>query len=165
MPKEPIYIKCESEIGNLSPCLCAAKKFDDRANRDVVDYYDDNCPHRYKAALQSSIKSAIEVSNQEELARKLKISGTFSLECSVEMKNFCASDICDTDGQCEHCREPKQLALVTFESVHLPILHGKVNELPDFESVEKQTQEEQEMQHKCIHCNGTGYSTKPPLGQ
>ena len=34
----------------------------------------------------------------------------YKLEMKLEIKEMCASDICDTDGACEHCREPKQVA-------------------------------------------------------
>lgn len=88
MPDKPKDIKCDTELGNLSPCVCAANAFDHKANRDIVDHYDDNCPHRYKSALQSAIDSAVEVSNQEEVLTTIwdmaATGKVYSLLCSVE---------------------------------------------------------------------------------
>jgi hypothetical protein len=41
----------------------------------------------------------------------------YTLNCRVETRKYCTSDVCDTDGRCEHCRDPKTLALVTFPEV------------------------------------------------
>lgn len=84
----------------------------------------------YKDRLQSAISNAIEVENEREVKDaignkyalfqsvrngwSIEKGKVYALQCHVEKKQFCASDICDTDGQCEHCREPKTLALVTF---------------------------------------------------
>jgi hypothetical protein len=60
-PEEPKYdVKCHS----THSCICASLAFENGANRDVVDGYDDNCPHRYQKALSSAIAQAVEFEDQ-----------------------------------------------------------------------------------------------------
>jgi hypothetical protein len=47
-PEKPNEIKCEGK----NACDCAHEAFGRKANRDVVDYYDDNCPNRYNSKLE-----------------------------------------------------------------------------------------------------------------
>jgi hypothetical protein len=63
-PEEPKYdVKCHS----THSCICASLAFENGANRDVVDGYDDNCPHRYQKALSSAIAQAVEFEDQERI--------------------------------------------------------------------------------------------------
>lgn len=82
----------------------------------------------YKQALQSAIDNSIEVSNQEEVARKLQISGTYSkalegqiyeLNCRVEVKDV--PDLIKEGWKNDYIRYGlkaplKQVAHVTFPS-------------------------------------------------
>jgi hypothetical protein len=56
-PETPKKVECVSDTA----CLCAKYAMRDGANRDVVDYYDENCPHRYQSALSQAIKEAVVV--------------------------------------------------------------------------------------------------------
>jgi hypothetical protein len=49
-PETPKKVECVSDTA----CLCAKYAMRDGANRDVVDYYDENCPHRYQSALSQA---------------------------------------------------------------------------------------------------------------
>jgi hypothetical protein len=65
-PEEPKYdVKCHS----THSCICASLAFENGANRDVVDGYDDNCPHRYQKALSSAIAQAVEFEDQEGIVK------------------------------------------------------------------------------------------------
>jgi hypothetical protein len=125
LPKEPITIAC-SYKGDCSPCVCAADAFSNKANRDVVDYYDDNCPIRYKQALQSAIDNAVEVSNQDEFHRNsfsingwqpLEVGKVYSLQCRVEKKGVCGYTGTPCGSECYFCESDTiPVALVTFDS-------------------------------------------------
>jgi hypothetical protein len=115
MPEKPKHdVKCHSSLA----CLCAEMSFENGACRDVVDRYDDNCPHRYESALQSAIASAVEVSNQVEVKMRLSevykdrsINTPYSLLCSVEKTLESSLGI---DSDCSGYAKVKQVALVTF---------------------------------------------------
>lgn len=65
-PEKPKYdVKCHS----THSCICASLAFENGANRDVVDGYDDNCPHRYQKALSSAIAQAVEFEDQEGILK------------------------------------------------------------------------------------------------
>lgn len=61
-PKEPKHdVKCHSK----SACKCAELAFESGSNRDVVDGYDDNCPHRYQQVLSLTIKESVPFEDQD----------------------------------------------------------------------------------------------------
>jgi hypothetical protein len=63
MPENPKHdVKCHSRMA----CICASLAFENGANRDVVDGYDNNCPHKYNKAVEQAISSAVECNNQEQ---------------------------------------------------------------------------------------------------
>lgn len=63
VPNEP---KQRINCAGTHACTCASLAFENGANRDVVDGYDDNCPHRYTKALASAKASAVKVKNAYE---------------------------------------------------------------------------------------------------
>lgn len=119
VPKEPKDVKCTG----THACTCASLAFENGANRDVVDYYDDNCPHAYQKALQSAIDNGIEVSNTDDVLdvafasdnllqndeygrKEWKFNSVYPLNCRVEKR-----------AQVFHngvWQETKVFALVTF---------------------------------------------------
>jgi hypothetical protein len=92
---------------------------------------DSDVYRQYKEALHSAKAKAVEVENQEEVARKLGISGTYSkavlntiysLDCEVEIKNRCTNKYyisgCanETCWDLEECQAKVTLAFITFNT-------------------------------------------------
>lgn len=72
IPKEPKYkVNC----GGTHACTCAGLAFESGANRDVVDGYDDNCPHRYAAALQRVKDNAVLIREEDQDKAFMKLCG------------------------------------------------------------------------------------------
>jgi hypothetical protein len=88
------------------------------------DLYGDSWQYQiddYKKELQACIAARERIENYQVLPViydifwywqdnpiHIKDGDIFDLPTDFEFKeiNCCASDVCDTDGQCEHCREP-----------------------------------------------------------
>jgi hypothetical protein len=69
MPENPKHdVKCHSRMA----CICASLAFENGANRDVVDGYDNNCPHKYNKAVEQAISSAVECLDQEHAKKLLR---------------------------------------------------------------------------------------------
>jgi hypothetical protein len=66
VPEKPKEVNC----GGTHACTCAGLAFESGANRDVVDGYDDNCPHRYTAALQLIKDNAVPFENQDAILKE-----------------------------------------------------------------------------------------------
>lgn len=68
VPEEPKQVVI---CGGTHACTCASLAFENGANRDVVDAFDDNCQYRYKAALQKAKDNAIEVGNPLDIFKAI----------------------------------------------------------------------------------------------
>lgn len=68
MPVKPtLDVKCHSHRA----CHCAELAFEAGAVRDIVDEYDNYCPHRYTKELESAKASAVKVKNRDEAIKYL----------------------------------------------------------------------------------------------
>lgn len=84
-PVEPKDVKCNFGI---DACTCAEVAFESGANHDVVDEYDDNCPHRYNSALQTAIREAKEMEDQDKATAIIYNTLDFDEEKIVELKGL-----------------------------------------------------------------------------
>jgi hypothetical protein len=72
-PVEPKHKDvCQSSVKKSGHvCYCADLAFEEKANRDVVDWYDDNCPRKYEQALKQAIAEAVPFEDQGAVKRLL----------------------------------------------------------------------------------------------
>jgi hypothetical protein len=141
VPEEPKEVNC----GGTHACTCAGLAFESGANRDVVDGYDDNCPHRYTAALQLIKDNAVLIREEDqeraicymwhvsntmlplyEFTKSLKENDSYPVSVEVILDEQCDSK-CNVDVQCESNPCKKYLvARIVEESVKLPFKEFKV---------------------------------------
>jgi hypothetical protein len=172
-PEEPKYdVKCHS----THSCICASLAFENGANRDVVDGYDDNCPHRYQKALSSAIAQAVEFEDQERIEGLVidhngtEILTVFSnmkagiytippTEFKVICKKWCGGAGCVPNrNRCEIPVGVKVARLVTQQS------EPKKNQPPNFDSP-KNWKEDYEHENgnyicTCYSCKESFYGHK-----
>jgi hypothetical protein len=148
VPEKPKEVNC----GGTHACTCAGLAFESGANRDVVDGYDDNCPHRYTAALQLIKDNAVPFENQDAILKEfayqknghltildyqqyrkhyLKEDTFYPVSVEVEIITVMSEGWQPTynnpdNSGCEQPAEPIQLARIVEEPVKLPFKEFKV---------------------------------------
>lgn len=149
MPVEPRRdsLICQSAAQGKTVCFCADLAFENGANRDVVDNYDDNCPHRYKSALQSAIESAIKVKNQDGLNFfSFEVGKIYSLDVEVSVEDVRRSNLFEGLGpSVDEEIWYEQLAVVSLKpetETDIPHPHLKAPVVAVFERVKPEKKEE-----------------------
>jgi hypothetical protein len=104
VPEEPKEVNC----GGTHACTCAGLAFESGANRDVVDGYDDNCPHRYTAALQLIKDNAVLIREEDQERAYQEIETRLGYPAKEGVLYPVSVEVEIGDGElCKYCNKSK----------------------------------------------------------